>query len=188
MSEKKIVWDKSIDSKETEVFAVSTDGVDFKMWERQHHKYPINTKAMSHKFKSCGAKYIIVLSVFQPKCLFIEGPFRGGKGDLDMFRDSGLMKKMKANGKVCIADRGFRSKYAHESKHFAFPDFMDSKQLSNFKSRARMRQETYNRQLKHFECLSTTFTNGFVKHGIALRAVAVMVQYQMDNGSPIYCV
>jgi DDE superfamily endonuclease len=188
LAAKKIVWKKSIDVKDTEVFAISADGVDFKLWERQHPDYPIDTKAMSHKFKSCGAKYIIALSVFEPKCLFIEGPFRGGKGDLDMFRESGLMEKMKANGKVCIADRGFRSKLAEERKVFALPDFMDSKQLSNFKSRARCRQETYNRRLKHFECLSITFTNGFAKHSIALRAVAVMVQYQMDNGSPIYFV
>ena len=188
LSKKKIVWGKSVDSKETEIYAISADGVDFKLWERKHPKYPIDTKAMSHKFNSCGAKYLIALSVFQPKCLFIEGPFRGGMGDMDMFRDSGLMKKMKANGKVCIADRGFRSKFADESKHFALPDFMDSKPLFNFKTRVRMHQESYNRCLKHFECLSTTFTHGFVKHGIALRAVAVMVQYQMDNGSPIYCV
>jgi hypothetical protein len=188
LAEKKIVWHPSVDSKDTEVYAISADGVDFKMWERKHHTYPIDTKAMSHKFKSCGAKYIIALSVFEPKCLFIDGPFRGGKGDLDMFRDSGLMQKMKDNGKVCIADRGFRSKLVEERKVFALPDFMDSKPLSNFKSRARCRQESYNRRLKHFECLSITFTQGFAKHGIAMRAVAVMVQYQMDNGSPIYCV
>jgi hypothetical protein len=95
------------------------------------------------------------------------------------------MEKMKAQGKVCIADRGFRSKHVPECKHFAFPDAMDSKPLNNFKSRARCGQETYNRR---FQCLSSTLTNGFVKHSIALRAVAVMVQYQMDNGSPIDCV
>jgi hypothetical protein len=170
------------------VLALSADGVDFKMWEKQHPKYPIDTKAMSHKFRSCGAKYIIALSVYNPKCLFIEVPFRGGKPDIDMFRDSGLMKKLMDSGKVCIAARGFNSQFASERKHFALPDYMDSKPLSNHKSRARLCQETYNRRLKHFECLSSTFKNGFEKHGIALRAVVVMVQYQMDNGSPIFCV
>lgn len=188
LASKKIVWDRSIDSKDTAIFGISTDGVDFKMWERQHHKFPVDTKSMSHKFRSCGAKYIIALSVFTSKCVFIEGPFRGGKGDLDMFKESGLMQKLKDNGKVCIADRGFHSKYTHERKVFSYPDFMDSKELYNFKSRTRLRQETYNRRLKHFEALSGTFKNGFIKHGIALRAVAVIVQYQMDNGSPIYCV
>jgi hypothetical protein len=188
LTEKKIVWEASLNSRDTEVFAVSTDGVDFKLWERQHPDFPIDRKAMSHKFKSCGAKYIIVLSVYKPKCVFIEGPFAGGVHDLNMFKESGLMKKMKDNGKVCIANRGFRSKHAHERKRFAYPDYMDSKELNNFKSRARLQQETYNRRLKHFQALSSTFTNGFVKHGIALRAVAVIVQYQMDNGSPIFCV
>jgi DDE superfamily endonuclease len=189
LAEKKIVWDKRLDSKDAEYFAISSDGVDFKLWERQHKLYPFDAKAMSHKFKKCAAKYIIALSVYEPKCVFIEGPFRGGKPDLDMFRESGLMQKMMDNGKVCIADRGFRSAIVQEQKCFALPDFMDAgRELYNTKSRARLRQETWNGRLKHFGVLSQTFTHGFVKHGTALRAVAVLVQYQMDNGSPIYCV
>jgi len=189
LAEKKIVWNQHLDSKEAEYFAISTDGVDFKLWERKHKLYPYDSTAMSHKFKSCAAKYIIALSVYEPKCVFIEGPFRGGKPDLDMFRECGLMQKMIDNEKVCIADRGFRSKIPKEQKCFALPDFMDAgKELYNTKSRARLRQETWNGRLKHFGALSQTFTNGFVKHGIVLRAVAVLVQYQMDNGSPIYSV
>ncbi len=188
LMEKKIKWDKRLDSNTTEIFCISTDGVDFKMWETKHPEFPIDQKAMSHKFRSCGAKYIIALSVFEPKCVFIEGPFKGGKHDIDMLRESGLMGKMKANGKLCIADRGFQSRFAAERKHLALPDYMDSKELHNFKSRARLRQETFNRRLKHFSAMTETFRHGFIKHGIALRAVAVIVQYQMDNGSPIYCV
>ena len=188
LSEDKHVWPKWLDSKKTEWFGITADGVDFKLWERQHPDYPMDSKAMSHKFKSCGAKYIIALSTFQSKCVYIAGPFRGGKPDLDIFRECGLMDKLKSSNKVCIADRGFRSKLVHELEVFAYPDYMDSKELHNFKSRARCRQESYNRRLKHFECLSGTFTNGFEKHGVALRAVAVMVQYQMDNGSPLYSV
>ena len=189
LAEKKIVWDKRLDSKDTEYFAISSDGVDFKLWERQHELYPYDSKAMSHKFKSCAAKYIIALSVYEPKCVFIEGPFRGGKPDLEMFRESGLMQKLLDNGKVCIADRGFRSKIPSEQRCFALPDYMDAgKELGNTKSQIRLRQETWNGRLKHFGALGNTFTHGFVKHGITLRAVAVLVQYQMDNGSPIYAV
>lgn len=185
---KKIVWDKKIDGKETEVFGITTDGVDFAMWERQHPDFPVDTKACSHKMKQCAAKYIIGISVYRSNCVFIEGPFRGGLPDLEMYKQSGLMKRMKKAGKLTIADRGFRSKYASERAQFSYPDYMDSKELHNFKSRARLRQETFNRRLKHFNCLSETFKNGFVKHGIALRAVAVTVQYQMDNGTPLFSV
>ena len=99
-----------------------------------------------------------------------------------------MIEKLKKNGKVCIVDRGFRSKFASERLAFSYPDFMDGEELYNFKSRARLRQETFNRRLKHFQALSGVFVNGFIKHGIAMHAVATIVQYQMDNGSPIYCV
>jgi hypothetical protein len=159
------------------------------LWERQHELYPYDSKNMSHKFKSCAAKYIIALSIYEAKCVFIEGPFRGGKPDLEMFRESGLMQKMIANKKVAVLDRGFRSKLTTEKMCTALPDYMDAgKELYNMKSRARLRQETWNGRIKHFGALSQTFTHGFVKHGIVLRAVAVLVQYQMDNGSPIYSV
>ena len=185
---KKIVWPEWLNSEGAAMHAIAADGVDFKMWERQHAEFPVDTKAMSQKFKACGAKCIFALSAHHAKCVFIAGPFRGGQHDIDTFRESGLMQKMTDVNKVTIADRGFKSRFAHERKQFAHPDYMDSSELHNFKSRARLRQETHNRRLKHFQCLATTFTNGFEKHGIALRAVAVMVQCQMDNGSPICCV
>lgn len=187
LAEKKIVWDPRLDMKSTEYYAITGDGVDFKMWERKHKLYPYDTKAMSHKFRKCAAKYLIALSTYESKCVFIAGPFRGGKGDLDIFRESGLLKRLLDNGKVCIADRGYIPRLASEKKAFALPENMDNgKEIGKFKSRARCRQETFNARLKCFGCLQQTFTNGFLKHGIALRAVAVMVQYQMDNGSPLY--
>jgi hypothetical protein len=42
--------------------------------------------------------------------------------------------------------------------------------------------------LKHFDALSETWKHGWDKHEDALWAVAGIVQYQMDLGSPIYCV
>jgi hypothetical protein len=72
-----------------------------------------------------------------------------------MFRESGLMKKLIENEKVCIADRGFRTKIPRERKCFALPDHMDAgKELYNTKSRARLRQETWNGRLRHFGVLS----------------------------------
>jgi hypothetical protein len=48
--------------------------------------------------------------------------------------------------------------------------------------------ETFNRRLRCFETLSRTFTHGWDKHKLAFEAVVVTVQYQMENGSPIFCV
>jgi hypothetical protein len=68
----------------------------------------------------------------------------------------------------------------------AYPDNMDSKELNNFKSRARLRHETFNGRLKFFNSLTHTFKHGFDNHRFVIEAVVVTVQYQMDNGSPIF--
>jgi hypothetical protein len=66
---------------------------------------------------------------------------------------------------------------------------MDSKALGNFKSRGRLRQETFNGRLKFFRSLSDTFRHGFDKHKLVFEAIVVIIQqYQMDNGSEIYAV
>jgi DDE superfamily endonuclease len=188
LAKDKIKWSKKLDAKDTAIFGITTDGVDFKLWERQHEKYPFDRKNMSHKFKACAAKYLIALSTYEAKCVFIAGPYRGGMGDLEIFKECGLLEKLERSGKIAIADRGFRSKYAEERKQFAYPDLMDSKELNNLKSRACLRQETFNRRLKHFDALLETWKHGWDKHEDALWAVAGIVQYQMDLGSPIYCV
>ena len=59
---------------------------------------------------------------------------------------------------------------------------------SQFQIKARLRQEIFFRRLKHFDALSNTFSHKFRRHAIVFEAVLVIVQTQMDNGSPIYCV
>jgi hypothetical protein len=85
-------------------------------------------------------------------------------------------------------DRGYRTGIEDEQGMFSFPDNMDSKELNNFKSWARLRQETFNGRLKFFCSLSDVFRHGFDKHTFVFEAIVVIVQYQMDNGSEIYAV
>jgi hypothetical protein len=89
---------------------------------------------------------------------------------------------------LCLADRGYKTKEPDEGYLFTLPNEFDSKELNNFKSRGRLRHETFNARLKNFKCLSDTFRHGFGKHRFVFEAVVVIVQYQMDNGSPIFSV
>ena len=182
---KKIVWDDTLDDPNTEVFVVSVDGVDCKMWERKHATMPVDTEFFSRKFNHGAVKYELGISVFRPKLVWMSGPFRGGKHDLTMFREGGLKAKIR-EGKMAIADRGYVSERADERKLFALPNPLYPPELMNFKSRARCRHESFNGRIKVFECLSDTFRHGVEKHKIAFEAVCVIVQYQMDNGSPIF--
>ena len=75
-----------------------------------------------------------------------------------------------------------------ESNFFSFPDRLESKELHSFKTRARLRHETFNGRIKMFGILQNRFRYGFDMHIFAFEAVVVTVQYQMDNGSPIFAV
>ncbi len=100
----------------------------------------------------------------------------------------GLKEKMSgAIGKKAIADRGYKSSQLDE-QFLSTPDSMDPAELNNFKSRARIRQETFNGRLKKYESLQQTFRHGERKHKDVLEAVCVIVQYQMDNGSKLFAV
>ena len=132
-------------------------------------------------------KYEIAISIFTAQVVWINGPFRGGENDLNMLRAGDLLNLI-AEGKLIVADRGYKSSVAREAAKLSLPNPFDSKELNNFKSRARLRQETFNGRLKHFRALSDTFRHGFDKHKFVFEAVVVIVQYQMDNGSPIYSV
>jgi hypothetical protein len=59
-------------------------------------------------------------------------------------------------------------------------------ELYRFKSRARLRHETFNGRIKHFASLRDTFRHGEEKHRLAFEAICVTVQYQMENGKPLY--
>ena len=101
----------------------------------------------SQKLKHCTWKYQIALAVHRPLCVGIYGPLRGGEDDKTMLENSGLLQKIKA-GKLLIVDGGY-SNEANADK-LSWPNPQDSKKLQNFKSRARLRHETFNGRLKNF--------------------------------------
>jgi hypothetical protein len=138
----------------------------------------------SHKFNHAALKYEIAMCIFKPKCVWINGPFRGGENDMVIFR-SGLKAKIQP-GKLVVADRGYRTSRPDERPIMSTPNELDSKELGNFKSRARARHETFNGRLKFFGCLGNTFRHGVEKHKFVFEAVCVIVQYQMDNGAEIF--
>lgn len=187
LKKKKIVWPTNhFNSHQTERFIVSVDGTDFKIWEPKHPTLPIDKGHCSHKFNHAALKYEIVLAVKRPKCVLINGPFRGGFHDLDMVRN-GLKAKMNAApvGKRAICDRAYKSSRPDE-QFLSTPDTMDPPELFNFKSRARLRHETFNGRLKKYEILQQTFRHGVGKHKDVFEAVCVIVQYQLDNGSLLF--
>ena len=82
--------------------------------------------------------------------------------------------------KKMIGDRGYNG------ANVSTPNPMDSKELAKFKSRARLRHETFNSRLKCYQILSNRFRHSRAHHQAVFEAICVTAQYTMDNGSPIF--
>lgn len=159
---------------------MSVDGVHCRINEPKDPERCQNPKYYSHKFKQAGLTYELALSVYEDKLLWMNGSFPAGTNDITVFRKG--LKAMIPPGKRVIADGG----YAGEPEIISTPNSYDSKDLAKFKSRVRLRQETFNKRIKIFKCLDERFRHGIAKHESCFEAICVVVQYQIENGSPLY--
>ena len=86
-------------------------------------------------------------------------------------------------GKLVIADKGYRSR--HEPT-LSVPNPLDDEEVGVFKSRVRSKHETFNRRVKIFKILRETYRHGARTHKPVMEACAVITQYSLENGSPLF--
>lgn len=191
---KKIKWDNSLGDANKSAFIGTVDDVDCVIWEkRAHHNMNIDKSFFTQKHNHAGLKYELIMHLTKPKCMSIVGPMKAGTHDMEVFRvkSKGKMKSMP--GKILIADSIFKAgkkpEHQDEVGMFALPNSADPEELQRFKSRARARHESFNGRLKYFSFLHDRYRGVDIdKHGSAFKAICVIVQYQMDNGSPIFSI
>jgi hypothetical protein len=112
----------------------------------------------------------------------MRGPYPAGKPDIVVFREGGLKEKIPL-GMKCIADNGYRG----EKQLISTPaNSLDAAGVKELKRRARARHESFNGRLKNFRCLDVRFRHNIDKHKTAFEAVAVICQYQLENGAPLF--
>lgn len=86
-----------------------------------------------------------------------------------------------------MVDKGFMN--AGEDEYFAGHNHLDSDEVRIFKNRARCRHETFNKRMKDFNIIAFPFRSPDpLEHKQAFYAVALIIQYQMENGNPIFSV
>ena len=81
-----------------------------------------------------------------------------------------------------VGDKGYRGENALISVH----SLLDTPEVREFKKRALARHETMNKQLKNFKCLGERFRHKYHNFKKILLAVVVTVQFQFENGSPLF--
>jgi hypothetical protein len=176
LKEEMIVWDDGDD----EIFLLSVDGVHFRVNEPRTEP---SSKWCSHKHKSAGLAYELGISIYKNRLVWIKGPFKAAVHDRTIFLREGLADKIPA-GKKAVADRGYRGEKGKEKLSIRNP--RDSDALKQFKKRVRARHENFNARIKVFKILAERFRHGVKRHKAILEAVCVLVQYDMENGHPLF--
>ena len=182
LTKKKIKFPKGLKLKDAEIIALSVDGVDFATWERKHAKLPVDPKNKTHKYNHGGLKYQLTLCAQRNQCCDIYGPARGGLQDQTMLEQSEVLEELVGDQLAC-GDRGYIA--AKFMKKMTWPNPHDSKAVNNFKSRIRLRHETYHCRMKKYGSMNQVWRHTIHQHGLAFRAVAVTVQYAWSNGTSI---
>jgi hypothetical protein len=194
LKHKKIKWDHSLGDPKKSAFVATIDDTDCRIWEkRAHHDMNIDKSFYSQKLNHAGLKYELIMHLTKPQCMAIVGPNKCATHDMEVFRQETKKKMKSMPGKMLIADSIFKAgkkpEHQDEVGMFALPSSADPEELRQFKSRARARHESFNGRLKHFSFLRDGYRGvDMDKHGSAFKAICVIVQYQMDNGSPIFAI
>jgi hypothetical protein len=176
LKEEIIVWDDGDD----EIFLLSVDGVHFRINEPRTEP---SSKWCSHKHKSAGLAYELGISIYKNRLVWIKGPFKAAAHDRTIFLTEGLADKIPA-GKKVVADRGYTGEKCKEKLSIRNP--RDSDALKQFKRRVRARHENFNARIKMFKILEERFRHGVKRHKAVLEAVCVLVQYDLENGHPLF--
>ena len=136
----------------------------------------------SHKFRSAGLKYEIGLNILTGDMVWLHGPFRCGKGDINVARHA-LINALE-EGEMVEADLGYRG----EQFKIKTPSSLHvrSDEERKMKALVRARHETVNERMKNFSILSNVFRHDLRKHSAVFRAVAVITQLSIEDGEPLF--
>lgn len=196
---KKIKWNKDLGKPSASRFMASDDGIDCKVWEKRSHiDESQDSKLFSQKFKHAGLKYSVIMDITSARCMAIVGPFKASKHDLAVWRleTKKKMLELQKHGMIIVdgvyvpkADPKINPDCEREIKMLSIPNACNGPALKAFKSRVRARHESFNGRLKNFAILRNEWRGtDHAKHGECFKAIAVIVQYQMDNGAPLFSV
>lgn len=155
---------------------VTIDGTDMRVQKNFDKRF------FSHKFHSGGLRYEVGVCIMTGHIVWINGPFRCGKNDIQIARQSVIHNLSK--NEMVEADNGYKG----ENWHIRTPTAQHyrTEKEKDMKANARGRQEHVNERFKNFDVLNDTFRHGLHRHSSCFRAVAVLTQLNITNGQPLW--
>lgn len=162
------------------VFLVTVDGTHCRISEPRRDP---DTKYFSYKMRKPAMAYELAVDTEESKIRWINNdPSQAGYSDLHIFRKEGGLKEKMPPGKRIIADNGYNG----EDEIISAPNPLDTREAKQYKSRARARHESLNGRIKTHNIVDQRFRSSHDKHQIIFEAVAIIVQYDMDNGMKLF--
>ena len=190
LKDHKIKWDVIEEQEEEDCITYTVDCVDFLCWEKKHPKFNLDKKMYSKKFAHAAFRYMVCISVHESKVLFVKGPLKPSTHDLTIARMPGSLMELvhQKRGNVGCGDRAMNTGKANEQGMFSTPNEGDPETLKKYKTQMRMRQETFFGRMKKYRICTEAFQYSRQRHRLVIYAICVILQYQMENGSPLYSV
>lgn len=177
---KKITWPDDLGG--DDIWILTIDGTHVWLYEPGHPEFSMDSAYFSHKFNKAGINYELGIAIATGKLVWMNGPYKAGKNDLQIFTCGGLKERLLLLKKKGIGDGGYRG---HQDA-ISSPNSHDSRPVKLFKSRALKRHEGFNGMTKSFQILRERFRHGTGKVGRAFEAVAVICQYKIEAEEPLW--
>ena len=176
----KITWPDELGG--NNIWIMSVDGTHCWIAEPGHPNFSQDSEYYSHKFNKAGINYELGIALATGKLIWMNGPFKAGRNDLNIFTQEGLEERLRILGKKSLGDGG----YAGHHETVSSPNAHDSYQVKRFKSRGLKRQEDFNGMTKVFNILKHRFRHPLHKFPVAFEAVCVICQYKIESDEPLY--
>jgi hypothetical protein len=184
----KIAWPAEFDQGNFRNYLFSLDGVHFEIMEVTHEELSKDPSWYSEKFNGPGMMYLVAVDIKQSRIVYASDGDKASEHDKTVFLLPGGLRDRTRPGKKGVGDKAFRGKRGDGRVPISTPSSHHTPDVREFQARVKSRQETLFKRMKgSFRILSTKFRHRDLDlHEIVFDAVLVILQYQFDNGRPLF--
>ena len=147
LKHKKIIWPDNLGG-ET-ICILTVDSTHVWVYEPGHDEFSQDSEYYSHKFNKSGINYELGICLAKRNLIWMNGPFKAGRTDLQVFVGGGLRDQLRQLGKKAIGDGIYRG----NQDTICYPNLQDCCPVKKFKSRALKGHEAFNGMTKSFQIL-----------------------------------
>lgn len=142
----KIKWPEDCE----DIWIGTVDGTHSETHKFKHPEFLLDKAYFSHKHGGPGITYELGILLCHQQLIWMNGGFKAGNNDVQIFSQGGLKEKLEASGKRMIGDRGYQG---HQAVISTPNDASDSRPVCKLKSCALKCHEKFNGYTKCYELI-----------------------------------